>query len=223
MGDVSTRQVDALLDHLRRRWDHLFRLTTVEQAMRALGLPLDARLRRAVADHLAARPEIHPVVRRWGYRTLVLNASEKLLARRLSLQPAAAWNEAAAALDLQVSPARLRAALAMLGHVGFLEPGREAESRASPVARSPSLVPAWAQRAGPRGFAYHTVRLADGEEFDVPCARDVLLLVAGRHPWETVRLADACGHCPRRIAVRFERARVAAAAPGTVGFFRGGT
>lgn len=41
-----------IIDYLRRDWDAGFRITTIEQAMRALGLPQDDELRWRVGQEL---------------------------------------------------------------------------------------------------------------------------------------------------------------------------
>lgn len=214
---MSQKQAsDAIVAYLCERWNHLFRLTTVEQAMQALRIEPDVGLRRHVGDYLAAQPDLHPVLRRWGYRTLVLTEAEKLTARLLALwSPGVAWDESAAAALLHVDVPTVRQALVMLEATGLVE-------RIPTEPAQPRLVSDVRQRVGPIGLMFHTVRLASGERFNVPCARDALMLVQGRHGDEVVHLADACAHCTRRLTVRFDHGAVAVATPETTVFFRGG-
>src|SRR5688500_5626144 len=103
-------RADSIVSHLRERWDHLFRLTTVEQAMAALGLPPDDNLRLAVGDRLRAQPDIHQALVRWGPLTFILTEQEKLLARRLvrqGTQPGSRVSRAAIAGALHRSAAEI--------------------------------------------------------------------------------------------------------------------
>jgi hypothetical protein len=76
--DVGDRR---LIDHLRGRWDVLFRLTTLAQGAEAIGQDLSNERRLRVGEWLLSHPDVHPNVQRWGARTFVLTEQEKLAAR----------------------------------------------------------------------------------------------------------------------------------------------
>jgi hypothetical protein len=154
-----------VLAYLRSRWDQLFRLTTVAQAMAALGLPEDDASRLRVGDYLLAHPGVHPVVPRWGARTLILTEDEKLLCRYLAHHAASGRGQvpvAAAAAAIQRAPAEVARGLAVLRHVGLIDVRRVGEAIAYTLAWN------WRELAGPLGFAFHTVTLQTGEQFNVP-------------------------------------------------------
>lgn len=154
-----------LLAHLQERWGELFRLTTLEQGMRALGqAPAHAR-RLRLGDALLADPNIHPSVERWGARTFILTEDEKLLGRHLARlaeegRRQVGLSEAAAALD--ASAADVRRGLRTLALVRLLA----YEVQDGVIAFW--FVDEWRALAGPLGFAFHTVQREGGERFNVP-------------------------------------------------------
>ena len=109
-----------LLDHLRGRWDELFRLTTLDQGAAALGqaMPLGRRLR--LGEWLLANPEAHPNVRRWGARTFVLTEEEKLAARAGRVVPALAARGLAESGRLRPDAARLVGPLGFTFHTALI-------------------------------------------------------------------------------------------------------
>jgi len=154
-----------VLTYLRTRWDQLFHLTTVAQALAALGRTEDDASRLRVGDYLLAHPAVHPVVARWGARTLILTEDEKLLGRYLAHQAANGRGQvpvAAAVAAIQRAPAEVARGLAVLRHVGLID--------YQPVghAIAYTLAPNWRELAGPLGFTFHTVTLQSSERFNVP-------------------------------------------------------
>lgn len=81
---TRTVEDERLLAHLGGRWGELFRLTTLEQGMLALGQEPERARRLRLGDELLARPGLHPTVERWGARTFILTEDEKLLGRELA-------------------------------------------------------------------------------------------------------------------------------------------
>lgn len=154
-----------LLARLQEHWGKLFRLTMLEQGMRALGqAPAHAR-RLRLGDALLADPSLHPSVERWGVRTVILAEDEKLLGRHLARLAEEGWGQvgladAAAALD--ASAADVRRTLRTLAHLGLLS-YRERDGLAAFT-----LSEGWPARLGPLGFAFLTEQRADGERFNVP-------------------------------------------------------
>ena len=112
-----------LLDHLHRRWDELFRLTTLSQGAAALGQPIDDDRRARLGEWLLAHPETHPNVRRWGARTFVLTEAEKLAARfgRVEEDPMLARLGLVADGRLVPDAARLVGPLGFTFHTALIE------------------------------------------------------------------------------------------------------
>ncbi len=157
--------INAVVSHLRERWNELFRLTTIEQAMGALRLPDDDTLRLAVGDVLRTQADVHPAVDRWGALAFILTEDEKLLARFLvqhavdtpgTLAPAAV-TEATGRSEPDVAHG-----LNVLRQVGLLDWRKDGDAIAYTIAVD------WQQWAGPLGFTFHTVQLEHGERFNVP-------------------------------------------------------
>ncbi len=69
------------VEYLQEDWDREFRVTAVDQAMGAVGLPPSAETRFRIGDYLRAHPETHKALRDWGWMTIVLTPHEKLIAR----------------------------------------------------------------------------------------------------------------------------------------------
>lgn len=219
MSDTVTQIVEYLL----AAWDRPFRLTTVGQAVAALGLPAEPVLRRRVADHLAAQPELHPTLARWGYRALALDATERRVARALRRDTTPEPTAAALATSLGLSIERVDAAVASLRHVGLVH-GSDAAADVRHADGPPIRLVEDAERlAGPLGFNCHTLTLGTGEVFDVPCARDVLLFAATRRFGPYLRLDTACAVCAAPIAATFADANLTAVEPPGVWYARGGT
>jgi hypothetical protein len=154
-----------VLAYLRSRWDALFRLTTVAQAMAALDMPADDPGRLRVGDYLLAHPEVHPVVARWGARTFILTEDEKLLGRYLVQRATNGGGQvpaAAATAAINRAPADVARGLAALQHVGLIDCRQDNDTIAY------TLVPNWRELVGPLAFTFHTVTLQAGERFNVP-------------------------------------------------------
>ena len=163
-GAERQRHVDAVVSHLHEQWDKLFRLTTVEQAMAALGLP-PGDLRLTVGDRLRAQPDVHPALRRWGALTFILTEDEKLLARFLIHHGTDPDSRASIALidnAIRLSEVEIEHAMSVLQHVDLLDWSRSGDVIAY------TLTPDWRSRAGPLEFSHHMVKLPDGECFNVP-------------------------------------------------------
>ncbi len=157
LTDEEKRVVAFLLE----QWERPFRITTIQQALDALGLSHHPETRLRVGSYLAAHPGIHPKVERWGAVPFILTEDEKLLARAIwhdwrrsgTRRPV---EELARLLGRPVH--RVEAGLRVLGEVGLLRlhPGTY------------SVAGDLEERAGGLGFNFHTVVLESGERFNVP-------------------------------------------------------
>src|SRR5262249_789572 len=76
---TERRVVEYLVDD----WGKDFALTSVDIGMVALKLrPSDER-RFRIGNHIKHHPELHAVLRQWGWETIVLTPTEKLVARAI--------------------------------------------------------------------------------------------------------------------------------------------
>ena len=155
----------AVLGYLRTQWDALFRLTTIAQAMAALGQQPDDARRLRLGDYLLAHPAVHPAVARWGACTFVLTEDEKLLGSycvQVGAEGQVGISASNAALLLARPYAEVARGFGVLWDLGLLR-GGPADN-----AGGYRLIPDWRARLGPLAFTFHTVLLQSGERFNVP-------------------------------------------------------
>ncbi|MGH9904533.1 MAG: hypothetical protein ACRD8U_02985 [Pyrinomonadaceae bacterium] len=72
-----------VVDYLLADWNEEYSVTSVDIAMDALKVHQSDETRFRIGSHIKAHPELHEVIRRWGWVTLVLTPEEKLIARAL--------------------------------------------------------------------------------------------------------------------------------------------
>ena len=70
-----------VVEYLLGEWDDDYNLTSVDVAMEALGLQPSDEMRFRIGGHIKKHPELHAVIRQWGWITLALTRNEKLVAR----------------------------------------------------------------------------------------------------------------------------------------------
>ena len=203
--------VERVVAHLVASWRRVFRLTTIDQALVALGVAPSWELRRAVADRLTAEPELSPVLRRWGVATFALSNDERLLGRELARAGGSiALVDLGERLGLAVSAVRER--LRMLDHLGVV----------ALVDDRVAFAPDHAGRLGPLGWYFHAVQLDDEPPYNVPCPVDFLLLAHGAYPDRRLVLRDTCAESAAPIAVEAAGGAIVAVEPPTALVFRGG-
>lgn len=236
-------QVVALLS---TEWQEGLHITTIPQALARLGLPDDEETRwrigrlleRAWEKRRGASGMWHglrllrgatrrnptawlPVLRRlpslvaearaWSPAVYILSNEEKLIARHvLRAGRVPSVEEIGAALGL--SSGAVETGLRMLRRLGFLA-GVEGGHR---------FAPGHERLLAGLGFNFHTVALEGGEQFNVPCAIDFLLLVSSQYANQRVIIADACAHCTDRIRLVFDRGELMAVTPPETYVYRGG-
>lgn len=246
MAERTDRTETAVIHYLLAEWQKPLRLTTVAQAMAAMGLPADDERRWSIGKKLRrlwrrsvqdprryerwrttlrldvdqARVE-HFVqqTREWGSASYILDEGEKLVARYILLTQERdgrlpSLEQIAQAMGERLEP--VRAQCDMLARIGFL----------APEERSPAgycLARGYRRFLKGLGFLFHTVTLASGERFNVPCAIDYLLMASRLYPDETVAVDDSCAHCVERIHVVLARGSVTEATPEEPLVYRGGT
>src|SRR5438128_10356988 len=76
-------QEQKVIDYLLKDWGEDYSVTSVDIAMAALKVPPADETRFRIGNYIKTHPELHEVIRRWGWVTLVLTPDEKLIARSL--------------------------------------------------------------------------------------------------------------------------------------------
>src|SRR5437660_12756812 len=78
-----TAQEQKVIDYLVKDWGEDSNVASVDIAMNALKVAPSDETRFRIGNYIKAHPELHEVIRRWGWVTLVLTPDEKLIARAL--------------------------------------------------------------------------------------------------------------------------------------------
>src|SRR5258705_9435418 len=78
-----TAQEQKVIDYLVKDWGEDYSVTSVDIAMKAVNVAQSDETRFRIGNYIKAHPELHEVIRRWGWVTLVLTPDEKLIARAL--------------------------------------------------------------------------------------------------------------------------------------------
>ena len=76
-----TTQEQRVVDYLLKEWGEDNSVTSVDIAMKALKAEPSEETRFRIGSYVKAHPELHEIIRRWGWVTLVLTPEEKLIAR----------------------------------------------------------------------------------------------------------------------------------------------
>src|SRR5436190_11408075 len=124
-----TPQEQKVIDYLVKDWGEDSNVASVDIAMSALKVaPLD-ETRFRIGNYIKAHPELHEVIRRWGWVTLVLTPDEKLIARALvnaerDGKPVPSVSELTIAVG--VKEPDVKRGLAMLDRYEILKKDREA-------------------------------------------------------------------------------------------------
>jgi predicted DNA-binding transcriptional regulator len=66
-----------------RDWEEDYSITTVDIAMDALRLRPSVEMRFRIGNYVKNHPELDEILRQWGWQTVVLTPSEKLVARAI--------------------------------------------------------------------------------------------------------------------------------------------
>jgi hypothetical protein len=151
------------VEYLVKDWGRDYGVTSVNLAMRAVGLPPSDRTRYHVGSYIKERPELHEVLRNWGWVTVVLTPDEKLIARALinaerdgKSEPS--LHEIATAVALNEE--QTKRGLAMLARYEII--ARDPKRGGAGYAVSPRYLK-WEPRLD---FVFHQVTLASGRQFN---------------------------------------------------------
>src|SRR5258707_474702 len=94
------------VDYLVKEWGEDYRVTSVDIAMNAVKVVQTDETRFRIGSYIKAHAELHEVIRRWGWVTLVLTPDDKLIARALinaerDSKPAPSTSELAKAVSIK--------------------------------------------------------------------------------------------------------------------------
>lgn len=139
--------------------------TSVDIAMTVLKLPPSDEMRFRIGNHIKNHPELHAVLRQWGWETIVLTPDEKLVARAIvnaERDKKAPPSRAEISQIVHISAKDVDRAAAMLARYEILKVDRSVGGIGY-VATKPRYVnwPQWLD------FQFHRVSLASGRTFSV--------------------------------------------------------
>ncbi len=152
-----------VIDYLVNDWGKDYSVTSVDVAMDALKMKQSDEARFRIGSYIKAHPELHEVIRRWGWVTLVLTPDEKLIARALinaarDGKPAPGVAEIARAVG--VSESRVKRGLLMLEQYEILKKDSTVGGAGYKV------MPRYLKWEPRLDFLFHKVRLASGRQFN---------------------------------------------------------
>src|SRR5713226_2982560 len=76
-------QEQKVIDYLVKDWGEDYSVTSVDIAMNAVKVAKSEETRFRIGNYIKSHPELHEIIRRWGWVTLALTPDEKLIARAL--------------------------------------------------------------------------------------------------------------------------------------------
>lgn len=156
-------QEQKVIDYLVNDWGQDFSVTSVDTAMAALKVEQSDEARFRIGSYIKAHAELHEVIRRWGWVTLVLTPDEKLIARSLinaerEGKPGPTIAEIAKAVD--VSEVQAKRGVAMLERYEILKQDAKAGGAGYRV------VPHYIKWEPRLDFVFHRVTLDSGRQFN---------------------------------------------------------
>jgi hypothetical protein len=156
-------QEQKVIDYLVKDWGQDFSVTSVDIAMNAVKVQPSEETRFRIGSYIKVHPELHEVIRRWGWVTLVLTPDEKLIARALinaerENKPAPGIAELAKAVT--VDEAQVKRGLSMLERYEVLR--KETSAGQTSYRVMPHYIK-WEPRLD---FVFHKVSLDDGRQFN---------------------------------------------------------
>lgn len=154
-----------VIEYLQSVWGKDHSVTSVDQAMAIVGLRRSDEMRFRIGQYIKQHPELHVIIRRWGWETLVLTPNEKLIARAIinaarEQKPAPALAEIAKAVD--ISQDDVKSGLAMLEQYQILKRDEAAGGAGYAVAAPRYLN--WHPRLD---FVFHRMTVSSGRNTSV--------------------------------------------------------
>ena len=156
-------QEQKVIDYLVKDWGEDYSVMSVDIAMNALKVAPSDETRFRIGNYIKAHPELHEVIRRWGWVTLVLTPDEKLIARALinaqrDSKPAPSLSELAKAVSIKELD--VKRGLAMLEQYEILKKDGNAGGPGFTV------VPRYMKWEPRLDFVFHKVSLDSGRQFN---------------------------------------------------------
>ena len=153
-----------VIDYLVKDWGEDSNVTSVDIAMNAVKVAPSDETRFRIGNYIKAHPELHEVIRRWGWVTLVLTPDEKLIARALinaerDGRPMPSVSELTIAVG--VKEPDVKRGLAMLARYEIL--AKDGRAGSSGYTVMPRYIK-WEPRLD---FVFHNVTLDGGRQFSV--------------------------------------------------------
>ena len=152
-----------VINYLVADWGQDFSVTSVDIAMAALKVEQSDDTRFRVGSYIKAHPELHEVIRRWGWVTLVLTPDEKLIARAL-IDAERDGKSTPGTSDLAkavgVSETQVKRGLSMLERYEILR--RDAKAGGAGYRVVPHYIK-WEPRLD---FVFHKISLDSGRQFN---------------------------------------------------------
>src|SRR6266436_6465833 len=157
-------QEQKVIDYLVKDWGEDYSVTSVDIAMNAIKVAPSEETRFRIGNYIKAHPELHEVIRRWGWVTLVLTPNEKLIARALvnaerDSKPMPSVSELAKAVGIKEPD--VKRGLAMLERYEILSK----DSKAGGVGYV--VIPRYIKWQPRLDFVFHTISLDSGRQFNV--------------------------------------------------------
>jgi hypothetical protein len=164
LKDDEKKVVDYLLKDWRD-WEQDYSITTVDIAMAALGQPSSSEKRFRIGNYIKNHPELDEILRQWGWQTVVLTPSEKLVARAIvnaERDKQKAPDKSELARLVGISEKEADDALRTLSRFGILKRNRSAGG-VGYIAGAPRYVnwQPWLD------FQFHRITLSSGRTFCV--------------------------------------------------------
>jgi len=159
-----TAQEQKVIDYLVKDWGEDSSVTSVDIAMNTLKVAPSDETRFRIGNYIKSHPELHEVIRRWGWVTLVLTPDEKLIARALvnaerDGKPVPSVSELTTAVG--VKEPDLKRGLAMLQRYEMSKKG----SKAGGVGYA--VIPRYMKWQPRLDFVFHKISLDSGRQFNV--------------------------------------------------------
>lgn len=220
-GELTPEEL-AVVGYLIEDWKKRYRVTTVEQGLKASGHHYSTETRLRIGAFLksvyARNPDFSPRVKRWGLDTLILTNEEKLVARGIlpRLKQSGVFpSRIELAQTTGITADQADSALDTLYQLGFLDKPESIDKLNYRLSQN------YEKFLQGLGFTYHKVILEDGEEFNVQCSADALILAATDYGDRTVSIEDACFHCLERHHIRTEKGKIISQSPAEIRLYEG--
>lgn len=225
--------VSEALEWLDAQWRLPTRLSTIPQAMTALGLAEDdparwdvaAKISRSWRGRLLRAREAQwgagsdrlnafwQQLRTWQFPTIALTSGERLVGAALVGAAPPMPSPGNAGERMHLPAATLEAAYDALARVRILEAGGDGYRFRSGYRRL----------LGGLGLSFHTVTVVDDSDtFNTTCAIDYVVLAKASYKGRRLRLDDACARSLVPITVEYDGDRVYSVDPAEPVLYRGG-